>query len=63
MQISQNLPLHTVLTVVRYFSGSYKVTSDFLAGSVGNNLAGYPQYQRPSSGKLGIIDIKRGPGG
>lgn len=63
MQISTKftIAIH-VLTAVRYFSGSYKVTSDFLAGSVGNN----PVIIRNIMSQLreaGIIDIKRGPGG
>jgi DNA-binding IscR family transcriptional regulator len=63
MQISTKftIAIH-VLTAVRYFSGSCKVTSDFLAGSVGNN----PVIIRNIMSQLreaGIIDIKRGPGG
>ena len=58
MQISTKftIAIH-VLTAVRYFSGSYKVTSDFLAGSVNN-----PVIIRNIMSQLreaGIIDIKR----
>ena len=63
MQISTKftIAIH-VLTAVRYFSSIYKVTSDFLAGSVGYN----PVIIRNIMSQLreaGVIDIKRGPGG
>ena len=38
MQISTKFTIAVhILTAVEYFSGSYKVTSDFLAGSIGSN--------------------------
>lgn len=63
MQISTKftIAIH-LLTAVAYFSESQKVTSDFLAGSIGSN----PVIIRNIMGQLkdaGLIDIKRGPGG
>ena len=63
MQISTKftIAIH-VLTAVEYFSKDYKVTSEFLAGSVGSN----PVIIRNIMLQLkdaGLIEIKRGPGG
>lgn len=63
MQISTKFTIAVhLLTAVAYFSESQKVTSDFLAGSIGSN----PVIIRNIMGQLkeaGLIDIKRGPGG
>lgn len=63
MQISTKFTIAVhILTAVEYFSGSYKVTSDFLAGSIGSN----PVIIRNIMSQLreaGIIHIRRGPGG
>ena len=57
MQISTKFTIAVhLLTAVAYFSESQKVTSDFLAGSIGSN----PVIIRNI---MGLIDIKRGPGG
>lgn len=63
MQVSTKftIAIH-ILTAVRYFSQNYKITSDFLAGSIGSN----PVIIRNIMSQLreaGIIDVKRGPGG
>ncbi len=63
MQISTKftIAIH-VLTAVKYFQDDYKITSEFLASSVGSN----PVIIRNIMSQLreaGIIDIKRGPGG
>ena len=63
MQISTKftIAIH-VLTAVRYFSQDYKITSDFLAGSIGSN----PVIIRNIMSQLreaGLIVVKRGPGG
>ena len=61
MQISTKFTIAVhLLTAVAYFSESQKVTSDFLAGSIGSN----PVIIRNIMGQLkeaGLIDIKRGP--
>ena len=63
MQISSRftVALH-ILTAIDYFQGEYKVTSDFLAGSVGTN----PVLVRRLLGQLkdaGLISVPRGTGG
>ena len=63
MQISTKftIAIH-VLTAVTYFQNDYKVTSEFLAASVGSN----PVIIRNIMSQLreaGIIEIKRGTGG
>lgn len=63
MQISTKftIAIH-ILTAVKYFGKDYKVTSDFLASSVGSN----PVIIRNIMSQLknaGLIEIKRGPGG
>lgn len=63
MQISTKftIAIH-ILTAVQYFGKDYKVTSDFLASSVGSN----PVIIRNIMSQLknaGLIEIKRGPGG
>lgn len=63
MQISTKftIAIH-LLAAVDYFSGEYKVTSDFLASSIGSN----PVIIRNIMSDLqsaGIISTKRGPGG
>lgn len=63
MQISTKFTIAVhILTAVRYFSEDYKITSDFLATSVGSN----PVIIRNIMSQLReakIIEIKRGPGG
>ena len=63
MQISSRftVALH-ILTAIDQFSGDYKVTSDFLAGSIGTN----PVIIRRLLGCLkdaGLITVPRGTGG
>ena len=63
MQISTKftIAIH-LLSAVTYFEKDYKITSDFLASSIGSN----PVIIRNIMSQLreaGIIDIKRGPGG
>ncbi len=63
MQISTKftIAIH-LLSAVTYFENDYKITSDFLASSIGSN----PVIIRNIMSQLreaGIIDIKRGPGG
>ena len=63
MQISTkfSIAIH-ILTATAYFSQDYKVTSDFLAGSVGCN----PVIIRNLVGQLkgaGLLETRRGPGG
>ena len=63
MQVSTKftIALH-ILVGVKYFGEEYKVTSDFLADSIGSN----PVIIRNIMSQLreaGIIEIKRGPGG
>jgi DNA-binding IscR family transcriptional regulator len=63
MQISKKftIAIH-LLTASRYFEGQQKITSRFLAGSIGTN----PVIVRNIMLQLqeaGLIDVKRGPGG
>lgn len=63
MQISSRftIALH-ILTCVEYFKEEYKVTSDFLAGSINTN----PVIIRKILGQLkkaGLISVARGTGG
>lgn len=63
MQISTKftIAIH-ILTAVEYFGKEEKVTSDFLASSIGSN----PVIIRNLMSDLknaGLIEIKRGPGG
>lgn len=63
MQVSTKftIAIH-VLTATAYFSRDHKVTSEFLAESVGSN----PVIIRNIMGQLkkaGLIAVKRGPGG
>ena len=63
MQVSTKftIAIH-VLTATAYFSKDQKVTSEFLAASVGSN----PVIIRNIMGQLkkaGLIKVKRGPGG
>lgn len=63
MQVSTKftIAIH-VLTATAYFSKDQKVTSEFLAASVGSN----PVIIRNIMGQLkkaGLIAVKRGPGG
>ena len=63
MQISSRftVALH-LFTAIDYFKGEYKVTSDFLAGSIGTN----PVIVRRLLGQLkdaGLIRVARGTGG
>jgi len=63
MQISRDftIAVHTLLCI-EYFSGKYKVTSDFIASSVGVN----PVIIRRMLLKLkecGMIEVKQGTGG
>ena len=63
VQISSRftVALHTLLCIV-YFSGSYKLTSSFIASSVGVN----PVIIRNVLGKLkeaGIVEVEAGVGG
>ena len=63
MQISTKftIAIH-ILTAAKYFEGQQKITSQFLAGSIGSN----PVIVRNIMLQLqeaGIIDVKRGPGG
>ena len=63
MQISSRftVALH-ILTAIDYFKKEYKVTSDFLAGSIGTN----PVIIRRILGQLkdaGLISVARGTGG
>lgn len=63
MQISTKFTIAVhLMTAVAYFSESQKLTSDFLAGSIGSN----PVIIRNIMGQLkeaGLIEIRRGPGG
>lgn len=63
MQVSTKftIAIH-ILSAVTYFNDSQKVTSEFLAGSVGTNPVIIRNIMSQLS-KAGIIDIKRGPGG
>ena len=63
MQFSSRLPIavHTLL-VIEVFKGQYKITSDFIAGSVGVN----PVIIRNILGQLkaaGLIEVAAGIGG
>ena len=63
MQFSSRLPIavHTLL-VIEHFKGQYKITSDFIAGSVGVN----PVIIRNTLGQLknaGMVDVAAGIGG
>ena len=63
MQFSSRLPIavHTLL-VIEHFKGQYKITSDFIAGSVGVN----PVIIRNILGQLksaGMVDVAAGIGG
>lgn len=63
MQFSSRLSMaiHTLL-VIDYFKNEYKVTSDFIAGSVGAN----PVVIRNILGKLksaGLVEVAAGRGG
>ncbi len=63
MQISTKFTIAVhILTAVQYFQGQTKVTSDFLASSVGSN----PVIIRNIMSQLrnaGIMEIRRGTGG
>lgn len=63
MQISTKftIAIH-ILTAVQYFGSSQKVTSSFLAGSIGSNpvIVRNIMLQLQSAG---LIDNRRGPGG
>lgn len=63
MQISTKFTIAVhILAAAEYFKGSQKITSQFLAGSIGSN----PVIIRNIMVQLqdaGIIDVKRGPGG
>ena len=63
MQFSSRLPIavHTLL-VIEHFKGQYKITSDFIAGSVGVN----PVIIRNILGQLksaDLVDVAAGIGG
>lgn len=63
MQISTKftIAIH-MLTAIEFFRNEYKITSKFLAGSIGSN----PVIVRNLMLQLqaaGLIDVKRGPGG
>ena len=63
MQFSSRLPIavHTLL-VIEHFKGQYKITSDFIAGSVGVN----PVIIRNVLGQLksaDLVDVAAGIGG
>jgi DNA-binding IscR family transcriptional regulator len=63
MQVSTKftIAIH-ILSAVEYFGQDYKITSEFLASSIGSN----PVIIRNIMGQLkdaGLIEIKRGPGG
>ena len=63
MQISTKftIAIH-ILLATKYFEGEHKITSQFLANSIGSN----PVIVRNIMLQLqdaGIIDVKRGPGG
>ncbi|MEE3380707.1 MAG: Rrf2 family transcriptional regulator [Succiniclasticum sp.] len=63
MQISTKFTIAVhILMAAKYFEGKQKITSSFLAGSIGSN----PVIVRNIMLQLqeaGIIDVKRGPGG
>jgi DNA-binding IscR family transcriptional regulator len=63
MQISTKFTIAVhILAASEYFKGSHKITSQFLAGSIGSN----PVIIRNIMLQLqeaGIISVKRGPGG
>jgi DNA-binding IscR family transcriptional regulator len=63
MQISTKFTIAVhILTAAEYFAGQQKITSRFLAGSIGSN----PVIVRNIMLQLqeaGLIDVKRGPGG
>lgn len=63
MQISTKFTIAVhILMAAKYFKGKQKITSSFLAGSIGSN----PVIVRNIMLQLqeaGLIDVKRGPGG
>lgn len=63
MQISTKFTIAVhILAAAKYFQGSQKITSQFLASSIGSN----PVIIRNIMSQLedaGIIEVKRGPGG
>lgn len=63
MQISTKFTIAVhIISAAKYFEGQYRITSKFLAGSIGAN----PVIIRNIMLQLqdaGIIEVKRGPGG
>jgi DNA-binding IscR family transcriptional regulator len=63
MQVSTKFTIAVhLIAAAKFFEGQYKVTSQFLAGSIGSN----PVIVRNIMSQLqqaGIIDVKRGTGG
>lgn len=63
MQISTKFTIAVhILTAVEYFSEDYKVTSDFLASSIGSNPVIIRNIMSQLK-KAGLLKVKRGTGG
>lgn len=63
MQISTKFTIAVhLLVAAEYFSGKYKVTSNFLANSIGCNPVIVRNLMIQLQ-KAGLLEVKRGPGG
>jgi DNA-binding IscR family transcriptional regulator len=63
MQISTKFTIAVhILMATKFFSGSQKITSQFLAGSIGSNPVIIRNIMLQMQ-EAGIIDVKRGTGG